>query len=157
MRETSAKAFHEGEADGSISRARALVLMMLRSTGGMTGREVNMSLATQSGHKRLSELRRMGVVREAGKRTCRVTGRQAVEWEALPEGVKPEAFTRASSLRPSKALLRAARGFLDRVVMKDAFDRVALMPRKEGITGPLEREGVKAVAAWLCYLERSAK
>jgi hypothetical protein len=157
MRETSAKAFHEGEADGSISKARALVLMMLRSTGPMTGREVNAALATQSGHKRLSELRRMHAVFVAGKRTCRVTGRQAVEWAAFPADASITALVRNPTLRPSKALLRAARGFLDRVVMKDAFDRVALMPRKEGISGPLEREGVKAVAAWLGYLERSAK
>lgn len=55
-----------------------VLTVLLYNEKPMTGQEV--TLKVPSGWKRLSELEKMGFVREVGTRICSVTGEKAAEW-----------------------------------------------------------------------------
>lgn len=67
---------------------------------GMTGRELNDALQSQSAHKRLSELSERGLVREGPIRECRITGRQSIEWIANPPSMYREPVPQPKRLSP---------------------------------------------------------
>ena len=80
MRTTSREAFDFILATGILPKQRAMVYKAVFAFGPITGRELNRDLAGPSYHKRLSELERLGVIREDGVKKCGVTGRNAVAW-----------------------------------------------------------------------------
>ena len=93
IRTTSLKAYSQIKTEGLLSPIRERVYDFLFHNGPLTGTELNARLKSPVGitipgyHKRLSELRELGVVREVGERICRVTGRNAIAWdvtETLP-------------------------------------------------------------------------
>lgn len=93
VRDTSRSAYQQIKDEGLLSARRLAVYdVLFREPFPMTGREISEKLRDPSAHKRLSELRDLGVVEEADKRDCSVTGQQAVTWRvilgALPSEVK---------------------------------------------------------------------
>jgi hypothetical protein len=87
MRRTSEAVFQQIIEEGLLSTQRFAVYQLLYNRGPLTGREVNAALGIVSGHKRLSELQRRGVVEEAEERECTVTRRTVIAWDvtdALP-------------------------------------------------------------------------
>ena len=56
----------------------------LELSGPLTAAELVRATSTIGIHKRLSELKRMGLVSEQPPRICKVTGRRAIAWSALP-------------------------------------------------------------------------
>ena len=68
---------------GELSRKRRDVYEALLSHGDMTGRELNEYLKSQSAHKRISELYKLGFIVPVAERECRVTGRHVVAWKAV--------------------------------------------------------------------------
>lgn len=93
VRATSVLAYNEIKDRGLLSHLRWKVYDCVFRLGPITSAEVDDQLKAPGQlrpgfHKRLSELRSLGVVRETGDRRCRVTGRRAVQWIAtgrLPE------------------------------------------------------------------------
>jgi len=81
VRFTSVKAFKEEMENGNIPKARKRVFEYLFYNGPKTGAELDYEMRYPSAHKRLSELRDMTLIQEAGKRSCSVTGKDAVEWD----------------------------------------------------------------------------
>lgn len=137
-RATSARA-HD-EAEGRLPRRRQAVYEVLLRDGPSTGREVNRALGTPDGHKRLSELKVQALVVEAGERACRVTGKVAVTWRAIPEAVaKPLTVTR-----------KAPRALVDKVrqIAADHLPEGAGRDRLvRQILGLVERPGRRASKA----------
>ena len=89
-RVTSYLALREIRERGLLSAQRLEVYEALCRRGPQTGMELEAWLTPQGHarghkHKRLSELARLGLVRERPARRCRVTGHMAVEWEALDQ------------------------------------------------------------------------
>jgi len=70
----------------SLPKARRLVMEFILNNGRCTGREINRGLGSQSSHKRLSELHRLGIIRQAGTSICKVSGLRAASWECCPPG-----------------------------------------------------------------------
>lgn len=99
---TSVMALRQQLASGALSRERFRVWDALAMHGPMTGREVDDRLKTVSAHKRLIELCDLGVAEIVGERTCKVTGRIAVEWAALER--LPVGEVRKSKTRSRKEL-----------------------------------------------------
>jgi len=106
-RTTSIEAYRLIRDRGLLSRARLEVLEVLASCGPSTGAEIDERLREGGGrghgHKRLPELRRLGVVREAGTRECSVSGHRSIVWEAtgrLPE--EPDPVTSVKRREPEQ-------------------------------------------------------
>lgn len=107
-RETSAQAYATIRDNGLLSRIRWVAYDALYRHGPCTARELRQRAGgdpgaadfTDSYHKRLSELRDLGVAREVEERKCTVTGQQAIVWDVTaglpekkaeePEGVSAE-------------------------------------------------------------------
>jgi hypothetical protein len=81
IRQTSAKAFKEEMENGNIPRRRREVFEYLFYHGPKTGSELDYELRYPSAHKRLSELKEMGLIIELGGRKCTITGKDVVEWD----------------------------------------------------------------------------
>jgi hypothetical protein len=87
MRSTSIDAFQRIKTEGLLSKMRWLVYECLFQYGPLTGAELDERLRGKKGgrghyHKRLSELKRQGLVREMlKKRECSVTGRLVYAWD----------------------------------------------------------------------------
>lgn len=87
-RATSLAVFEQIRAEGLISGARLRALTILvDATSPMTGAELDAADQAHKGpsfrghlHKRLPELRRIGVVVVADARECKVTGRRSSTW-----------------------------------------------------------------------------
>ena len=77
----------------NLSARQALVLQYLRSAGAHTNAEISRELNKPINEitPRTHELRKMGLVLEAGKRLCAVTGNRAHSW-AAKYPVLPAAF-----------------------------------------------------------------
>ena len=76
----------------TLSNARKKVLAYIVENGPCTGRQINQGLGSQSAHKRLSELERLGVIRCAGVIKCPITGQSSNNWECSPrECMNPKA------------------------------------------------------------------
>ena len=74
------------------SLQRQILSVMATKFLPMTANEIteamNPAPRINTANTRFSELRRMGTIREAGKRPCRVTGRNCMTWELT--GAAPE-------------------------------------------------------------------
>lgn len=86
VRQTSLQAYNEIQANGLLSHMRWVVYDCLFRHGPLTAHELDKYLAKPgetktSYHKRLSELRDMGVVAEVGERPCSITNMTAVLWD----------------------------------------------------------------------------
>ena len=84
MRDTSEAAFAHIKNSGLLSRMRWAVYEHLFKHGPLTGTELNEQMREFGRghcHKRLSELKRVGVVREVEKRACSITGRVVYAWD----------------------------------------------------------------------------
>lgn len=107
IRETSRTAYQQIKAEGLLSRMRWRVYDAIYHHGPLTGHELDTHLAhpdetKTSYHKRLSELLRLRVVRIAGERPCKITGRVAVLWDvttSLPVVPATRRLSRAARLR----------------------------------------------------------
>ena len=91
-RSTSINAYHEIEANGLLSRRRWEAYKVLHHFGAMTSAELYEAAQKFYGQRfrdnyqpRLTEMRNLGVVREAGKRKCNVTGHEAIVWECTDD------------------------------------------------------------------------
>lgn len=80
-RETSFEAYRHLVNGGRLSEAQANVYSELYAHGPMTAQELVRAMRYQHAEKRLSELRRLGVVKELAPRECNVTGRRALVWD----------------------------------------------------------------------------
>jgi hypothetical protein len=83
LRETSLQAYAQLVRDGRISKAQLLAWSVLQQHGALTGRELDALAETAGLWKRLSELKRLGLIIEAGIRECRSSGRQALTWRIV--------------------------------------------------------------------------
>lgn len=83
VRPTSIKSYEEIVETGWLGKAQEFVFNYLYHHGPATGAEGDHSTHSVGGHfhKRLSELRDMGVVEEVGTCKCPVTGKDAVLWD----------------------------------------------------------------------------
>jgi hypothetical protein len=117
-RSTSAETYRQIEADGTLSAVRWAAYTCLFKHGPLTGAELDDTLKDSGGrghyHKRLPELRDRGVVAEVGKRCCRITGHEAIEWDvtdSLPSELpkkapKPNKVELGKALAELRTLLR---------------------------------------------------
>lgn len=111
VRQTSIDVYHRIKAEGLLSKMRWEVYDVLFREGPLTGKELDRKLGTDSAHKRLSELKQLGVIADSGEkvRPCTVSGELVVEWDvtaALPE--KATTPPKQSSPRPSSGELSKA-------------------------------------------------
>jgi hypothetical protein len=92
-RETSIQAFYNAVDAGIIETRRAQVWFGLKQTGVSTSGEVfeylkehlHLGLRYDSNTcARFTELRDLGLIREVGRRACRVTGQVCITWEVVP-------------------------------------------------------------------------
>ena len=105
---TSAQTYYSLLQSGELGESQRKVLKALIDWGAMTGSEVNEALGTSSGHKRLSELTRMGLVREGTPRVCKVTGREAIAWELTGRTAAQKAVPSSQDATPSRPQFEAA-------------------------------------------------
>lgn len=100
-RETSVDAFYDAIDSGTIGSGRQLVWFALRALGSGTANEafeylkaerfryddadaVGAARRLRNISARLTELRDLGLVREAGTRRCRITGKRCIVWSIVP-------------------------------------------------------------------------
>lgn len=88
IRETSIAAYRDLEQSGALSRLRLLVARDIAYNGPTTAGESCRRLQEgrppkyrDSLSQRFSELENFGVIRVTGKRLCRVTDHECVEWD----------------------------------------------------------------------------
>jgi len=88
VRDTSLQVYFRIKEDGTLSRRRWEVYDIVFNHGPITGNEIFKHCELQgvpgyrhNVHARLTELREMGVVKEAGTRECQVTGETAIIWD----------------------------------------------------------------------------
>lgn len=91
-RTTSLLAWESLKRSGKLTKSQWHVYDYLFRHGPLTARELNGQLsavfggaAAPSYHKRLSELQRMGLVRESGVRRCEYSRRQVILWDVTSE------------------------------------------------------------------------
>ena len=66
-----------------LGRRQKIVYDALRAAGQLTGKQLDMTVATKgdsSPHKRLSELEKLGLVRVVATVICEYTGRKVASW-----------------------------------------------------------------------------
>jgi hypothetical protein len=112
VRKTSIEVYHKIKAEGLLSKMRFAVYEELFLRGPMTGKELDKALGTDSAHKRLSELKALGVVEDSEPRTrsCEVSGENVVEWDVtgrLPDYI-PGGSETTKPVRPSPRELAKA-------------------------------------------------
>lgn len=113
VRDTSLETYERIRATGLLTGMKLEAYKALVDEGPMTGRELDLYMYGTAGkgrdyHKRLSELARLGVVREVSKRQCRVTGNRAYVYEVIP-GALPDLETFKARITGRRALaLKAA-------------------------------------------------
>jgi hypothetical protein len=103
---TSAQTYYDILQSGELGDRQRTVLKLLMDKGPLTGSEINEALDSHSGHKRLSELEKMGVIRAGPSRVCKVTQREAIEWEVT--GRKPSPIPKSPDSTPSRKTLEGA-------------------------------------------------
>jgi hypothetical protein len=118
LRGTSKLAYEQIKAEGLLSKLRFLVYESIVLNGPATSKEVTKlylpSLERDTVSPRMVELEALGVIRAAGERPCRVSGRMAVEWAAtenLPEG-KIQRVSNKEKIRRLVLLLERCRSAL---------------------------------------------
>ncbi len=85
MRRTSKEAFESIRDDGTLGERQRLALDLIRKHGPTTGNEPSSQAGLPGLWKRCSELARVGLIREVGERSCKITGRKATLWEAVEQ------------------------------------------------------------------------
>lgn len=80
----SVRTWHSADVQKKSATLRDRVFEALTQRP-MTGSELNRELGSPSAHKRLSELRDLGAIREAEDRACAVSGQLVTSWEACAE------------------------------------------------------------------------
>lgn len=80
MKSTSALARRRLENSGKLPERYRQVIAVLKHDGPSTGNEISDRAGVPGLHKRLSELKRAGLIREVGKRTCRITREYVTIW-----------------------------------------------------------------------------
>jgi hypothetical protein len=78
---TSSDAARHIHTSGAAQRQRDLCLAVLRESPGLTAQEIEAQIGIKA-HKRLPELRFLGLARNGPVRPCTVSGRQAMTWLA---------------------------------------------------------------------------
>jgi len=119
VRDTSAEAYWKILEDGLLANMALDVYGCLFKLGPLTGAELDEHLRGLKGgrghyHKRLSELRDRGVVRECEKRECRVTGQNVITWDvtsALPLSQNEKIKRRKPKESDIKETLALMRGY----------------------------------------------
>ena len=114
VRTTSLKVYDDIRVGGLLSRMRWAVYNHLFRCGPLTGAELDEQLRGAKGgrghyHKRLSELRDIGVARELDARLCAVTGHHAIAWDVtanMPSKAVPKPRETLDSVRRDRDLLR---------------------------------------------------
>jgi predicted transcriptional regulator len=83
---TSLNAFYT-EIKPHLGDRQKVVLEEIKKGGNMTNSEIKEALGVEINTvtPRVNELVKLGLVMEGGKRTCRVTGRTVIAWEAVRE------------------------------------------------------------------------
>jgi hypothetical protein len=102
MRQTSLLAYDTIKQNNLLSKMQLTAYELLIRHGAATAKELARFAEENPGiigrmdsdslHKRMSELKRLGAVVESGVRDCRITGRQAIVWELsgkLPQRPEP--------------------------------------------------------------------
>lgn len=91
-RDTSVEAWRSVQESGLVGLMQRQVYNLIYEHGPLTGTELREegdkkhgSSFRDSADKRLSELERLGVVKIAEKRRCRVTGHNAYAWEVTKD------------------------------------------------------------------------
>jgi len=87
MRSTSLTAYQQIKAERLLPRMQFQVYKVLHKRGPMTGNELNHVIFHFSAHRRLSELKRLGVIEEAGIRRDRISGRNALVWRTVKKAL----------------------------------------------------------------------
>ena len=110
VRGTSKAVYHSIVASGLLGEMQQAVFDCLYRYGPMTGSEIDEKLTGSRGHyhKRLSELKKMDVVEEVGKRTCKVTGRVALVWGCSGRIARKYSPSRSRAERYRKMCLKLA-------------------------------------------------
>lgn len=113
VRDTSRETYERIVASGLLTGMKLEAYKALVDEGPMTGRELDHHMYGVAGkgrdyHKRLSELVRLGVAREVGKRQCRVTGNRAYVYDVV-DGAMPDLDTFRKRLEGKRSIaLKAA-------------------------------------------------
>lgn len=89
IRQTSIQTYHQIKSEGLLSKMRLRAYEILFEYGAMTACEVeskekelfNTKRPSSNLHKRVSELRDLGVAYERCERICSISGRLAIEWD----------------------------------------------------------------------------
>lgn len=88
MRSTSIQSYHEMRDSGLLAKKHANIMMVLvTQSEPITAKEIDEKFYRLTGrmnlqaHKSMRELDALHIVREAGARRCRVTGKTAITWE----------------------------------------------------------------------------
>jgi hypothetical protein len=110
VRKTSIEVYHKIKAEGLLSTMRFAVYEELFLRGPMTGKELDKALGTDSAHKRLSELKALGVVEDSEPRTrrCKVSGENVVEWDVTGRLPEPGGAETTKPVRPTPRELAKA-------------------------------------------------
>lgn len=91
VRETSLKAYRAILNSGLLSKMRMVVYKWLYHHGPATAGVVESEMGSKDAHKRLSELRDRGVVKELGATNCPISGKEVILWDVtskLPRKLK---------------------------------------------------------------------
>jgi len=86
-RETSIEVFRQIKDEGLLSDLRQQVYEVVFNFGPLTNSEAAKFMRCQKNltSGRMTELRDLGVIRETGKRLCKITGRKVLGWEITGE------------------------------------------------------------------------
>lgn len=91
IRETSAKAYKEEMENGNLSRKRREVYKYIKMSGPISGRAI--SKVIPGGHKRLSELLRLGYISDALKQKDPITRKDVILWQVtMPNGLENKPY-----------------------------------------------------------------
>jgi hypothetical protein len=120
MSSTSAATYQAIKDSGLVGELQLQVLKALAVNGPLTSGELaefHIKSARVSVSPRLAELKNQGAVAEKGKRPCRVTGRECVEWDLtgnLPRKLTPreQLLIQISNTEAKLAKLKAKLGNL---------------------------------------------
>lgn len=84
LQQTSLFAYYT-EIKPTLGERQKVVFEELKKSGQMTNSEIAASLHAPINTitPRVHELRKMGLVKEWGKRVCKVTGRTVIAWETV--------------------------------------------------------------------------
>lgn len=145
---TSLAAYQDIMESRLLGDMQRRVVSALGREGSLTGRELNDALDSVSAHKRLSELKAMGVIRVRTVRKCRITGREVEAWELTGEMPSKPTDGPPQVSRPSTEQLRRCLPALRRMYL-------ALTREKDPAAADMKHLG-RWVAALTGFVEPGA-